>query len=181
MNNDDKVAKILSELTARFPGGNKYDLQDVSGYFKDLASEDIDMVYQCIVRNHEYNTFPKLVKIKKYVEHDNLPIVKKELRKERIYEYYVCQVCKAKFDTEIGWCPLCKKSTEVKVLLSRQKIDTAFYGRQGCAKCDKYNTRNICTTCDSYGNPFSCGDMCRDCQGLDCCKEYKELRKKGLP
>ena len=128
------------------------------------------MVYQCIVRNHEYNTFPKLVKIKKYVEQDNLPIVKKELRKERIYEYYVCQVC-GKFVRSDG--VLCvKKSTEV--LLSRQKIDTAFYGRQGCAKCDKYDDRNICTTCDSYGNPFSCGK----CGVWDCCK-YKKLRKKG--
>ena len=173
-----KSEDAISQLCERFTGGNKYDIQDVTAFFSGLPREDVGTVYQCIVRNHEYNTFPKLVKIRKYIAESGIQIAEKQ-HKERVFEYYVCQVCKAKFDTEIGRCPVCKKHTDVKVYLSRQKVDGAFEGRQGCAKCPIYNTRNICTTCDSYGNPFS-SEMCRDCQGLDCCKEYKELRKKEL-
>ena len=172
-------SKAIAELSDRFKGGSEYDIQDVTGFFSGLKREDVGTVYQCIIRNHEYNTFPKLVKIRKYIAQDGIKISEKEAQKERVYEYYICQICKAIFDTEIGWCPVCKKNTPVKAMITKQKKAGAYEGRQGCAKCDKYNNRNICVSCDDFGKPLS-SEMCHDCQGFNCCKEYKELRERGI-
>jgi hypothetical protein len=44
-----KSEDALSELAQRFPGGNKYDIQDVTDFMTDLQREDVGTVYQCIV------------------------------------------------------------------------------------------------------------------------------------
>ena len=48
----------IDNLNERFQGGSVFDVNDARDFFKKLDIQDIETVYQCIVRNHEYNTFP---------------------------------------------------------------------------------------------------------------------------
>ena len=159
----------IENLNKRFQGGSVFDVNDARDFFKKLDIQDVETVYQCIVRNHEYNTFPKMPKIRKYIAADNVKI-NETIEKKEQYCYFVCQICKTTFDAEMGFCPNCHKNTEIKVKLSPDKIESASHGRRGCYKCKEYNSKVICSTCNDYGKGRY-GEVCRDCQGLKCCKD----------
>lgn len=177
--------KAILELNERFKGGSPFDIKDVRDFLGKLDLQDIETVYQCIVRNHEYNTFPKLPKIRKYIAADNVPINETKEIKEQ-FCYFVCQVCKTTFESEMGFCPNCHKNTEIKVKLSPVKIESASHGRRGCYKCNVYDSKAECSTCNDYGRGRY-GEGCRECNGLKCCREeylyrsnYSEYKRKIL-
>jgi hypothetical protein len=171
------VAQIMSELSERFPDGSHFDISDVQGFFSSLKGQDPDTVYHCIIRNHEYNSFPKLPKIRKYIEKDKIVVTRYE-QTEKKYTYYVCDVCKTTFDHVIGFCPNCKKDTKVKCFIS-EKLNTAFHGHDDCGGCKTYSNRIISSSCKEYATGLK-SEVCDDCQCKTCC-DNKYLVQNNKP
>lgn len=170
------VSEKIGELIERYGAGNNYDIADVQDFFSKIPEHLLDEVMRAIVTNHEYNTFPKLIKIRKYLEKEQ--VYAGERNRKESYAYYTCQECKATFEASMGWCPLCKRSTRLESFISAKKISDAFAGRNGCEVCDKYSGSAICPTCNEWGKGIY-SQVCNECQGLECCREnYSMISKK---
>jgi hypothetical protein len=173
-----RTDEIIAELTERYPGGSHFDVKDVTDFFMKLKGQDTDTVYHCIIRNHDYSTFPKLPKIRKYIEKDNVKIGYSENDTEKYY-YYICDVCKTHYSIDLGNCPVCKKHTDAKVFITDVKNDNAMTGRNGCSGCKEYSTRAMCPTCQDWGKGIY-SEACSVCQGLDCCKDFYDRNKNKM-
>ena len=163
-------------LTDRFPNGSAQDIKDVTDLFYRLSDMDLERTYKCIINNHEYNTFPKIPKIRKYLREDIGEDLTAEKNQESAYYYAVCQECKSVYELEIGWCPVCKKNTHTKIIKSYTPMKV-LRGHNGCAACPKWSEMNMGACCDDYG-VGRYGECCRDCPCYDCCREMYKINNK---
>ena len=183
-----KIAEYISMLQDRFPNGSDQDINDVTDLLYNLSDTDAELCYKCIVNNHEYNTFPKIPKIRKYMREDLGVDLTKKTKGSESFSCQVCDICHTKFCIEMSACPRCRKVTPVKIKKSDSPIHCVSVGHQPCGNCDKFFSASKAPICEHWGNYETAGDnFCTGCTCVDCCKkeymrrtDYPRYRKEVL-
>lgn len=175
---------FTEEILKRRKGIGEQDLKNIAALAQEVTPETLGAMLGAFDNYYTAEKPPGRSDIIKCAEKAGVKINKQD----RNQYYQICQKCGTKYSTKSPGCPVCRKSTEIKVGAAKRLPEEYIELQEDCWICKLYFPGIPGPTCQNYGLGESI-DLCGVCQCNKCCREahiiktnykaYKQMMNNG--
>lgn len=166
------TAKIfMEELLKRRKNIPEQDIKTMAFFLSDLNPEILGKLMDAFDDYYSAERTPTRADLVKCAEKAGIRLNKVD----KNFYNYVCEKCKSVYSFKSSGCPVCRKITPIRVLITRRKPDNFIACREDCWQCKHFGLSAIGVSCQEYGKGAG-KDECSVCICRYCCREYYILR-----